>query len=364
MPLLLPVTIHTIVLIIVLAAGWLWTPLLSHAAPVYQDCLFSWNANSEQDIAGYRLYLGRTPSQLNQVKDVGNRTSVTCSESGASANGQWFSSLTAYDTSGNESIPSPIMPFELMGIAEAVPSSFLEEPVSIRLTPVEAGVQLSWTDLNSPAASHRIEILTSSRPTWSLSTILPPNSARFNAFQAIGASWACYRLRSERGAVSSDWARAGDPTDRQFCYRPVRIPSIAQPIPAPTVIPEPQSVRLTTLQAGFQLNWTNADPAATHRLEAISSAMTEWTTLASLPSSMTMFTFPLTIDATWVCLRLRHEIGRAVSLWASATGPLDRQFCYAPVGIDVSTAAPAQAQAQAIPSGTTEQAPLETVAWP
>lgn len=356
MPRLLLVTIH----IIALAAGWLSTALLGHAAPVYQDCVFFWNANSEQDIAGYRLYLGRMPSQLNQVKDVGNRTSVTCSESGASANGQWFSSLTAYDTSGNESVPSPVMPFELAGIAEAVPSSLLEEPVSVHVTPMGAGVQLSWTDLNTPTASHRIEILTSLRPTWSLATTLPPNSVRFNAFQAIGASWACYRLRSEQGAISSDWARTEDPTDRQFCYRPLRISSIDQPIPAPTVMPEPQSVRLIALQAGFQLTWTNANLAstATHRVEAMSSTATDWTTLALLPPSTAAFTFPLTIDAAWVCLRLRDEIGRAVSLWASASGPLDRQFCYAPVSIDVSTAA------QAIQSGTREPTPLATAARP
>jgi len=353
-----------IIHIIGLAAGWLSTPLPGHAAAAYQDCVFSWNANAEQDIAGYRLYLGRIRSQLNQVMDVGNRTSVTCSESGASANGQWFSSLTAYDISGNESIPSPVMPFELTGIAEAVPSAFLEEPVSVRVTPMGAGVQLSWMDLNSPTASHRIEVITSSRPTWSLATTLPPTSVRFNSIQAIGADWACYRLRSEQSAISSDWARGEDPTDRQFCYRPLRMSTVDQPIPAPTVMPEPQSVKLIVLQAGFELTWTNANPAstATHRLEAISSTTTEWTTLALLPPSTATFSFPQTIDAAWVCLRLRDEIGRAVSLWASASGPLDRQFCYAPVGIDVSTAAPAQAHN--IQGGTTEQAPFEATPRP
>jgi hypothetical protein len=66
----------------------------------------SWNANTESDLAGYRVYVGRASTvygELNSPINVGNVTSyqLTIPESGA-----WYFAVTAYDTSNNESLPS------------------------------------------------------------------------------------------------------------------------------------------------------------------------------------------------------------------------------------------------------------------
>jgi hypothetical protein len=313
--------------------------LAQAAGPVlYQDCLISWNANNDHDLAGYRIYFGRLPSQLNQVKDLGKRTSIKCSEGQAAANGAWFGAVTAYDTSGNESAPSTVMQFELTGLVDPAPPARLAEPTSVHLGLSGTGFQLNWTDPNTPPVSHRVEVSSSLQPAWSFAAILPAGTAQFSSFQPTSTEWACYRVRSEFGALVSDWAQAGGPTDRQFCYAPTRVPTNDQPIIAPTVMPEPQSVQLRAMQPGFELTWAANPSSATvvHRIEISSAGTTGWTSLAVLPAVTAKFTYPLAIDATWVCLRIRDEAGRAVSLWAIATGPNDRQFCYTPVAISMA----------------------------
>jgi hypothetical protein len=313
---------------------------------LYQDCQLTWQSNTESDLGGYRAYFGRLSSHLNQVKDVGNRTSLRCSEANAAANGQWFVAVTAYDKNGYESAPSQVMPFQLAGLAEPLPPPSLSEPSSVRLEVSGGGFQLAWTDTNRPSITHRIEVSTSLQPNWTTAAVLPPGYTTFSSFQPKEADWACYRVRGENGAIVSDWAQASGPSDRQFCFAPVRIPLLIQPIVASTVIFEPQSVRLTPRQPGFELSWTDAaaPPSALHRIEISSSTSTGWSSLAVLPASTRTYAYTLPIDASWVCMRIRTEVGRAVSLWAMASGPTDRQFCFAPMATS--------ATANAIPAGS------------
>lgn len=63
----------------------------------------SWDANTEPDLAGYKVYVGRTShiyGSLGSPINVGNVTSyeLTLNDSGA-----WFFAVTAYDSSANES---------------------------------------------------------------------------------------------------------------------------------------------------------------------------------------------------------------------------------------------------------------------
>jgi len=302
------------------------------AAQLYQDCLFSWSANTESDLAGYRLYMGRLASQLSQVSDIGLRTTVRCSEVGAKANGRWFGAVTAYDKSGNESAPSQVLPFELTGIAEPTPPSQIAEPTLVNLTVRVPGFQLLWYDRNLPRVFSRVEMSSSLKPEWMTVTLLPPGSTRFSYFQPGEAEWVCYRVRGESGALVSNWAQAGGPNDRQFCFRPARVSVIEQPIVASTVLYEPLSVRLVPAQPGFELTWVGAGASAnvSYRIEVSSSVNSNWSTLAVLPSTVTKFTHGLPIDADWVCARVRAEVGRFVSLWAMAGDPTDRQFCFRP----------------------------------
>jgi hypothetical protein len=61
----------------------------------------SWNANTETDLAGYKVYYGNSSGNYNYVVDVGNQTSYILSNlvSGET----YYIAVTAYDTSGNES---------------------------------------------------------------------------------------------------------------------------------------------------------------------------------------------------------------------------------------------------------------------
>lgn len=74
------------------------------AAPEQKDTTtvrVSWNANTEQDLAGYRIYYGYKSRTYTQVLDVGNVTSKMIS--GVFADTTIYAALTAYDVAGNES---------------------------------------------------------------------------------------------------------------------------------------------------------------------------------------------------------------------------------------------------------------------
>ena len=62
----------------------------------------SWAANTETDLAGYRVYVGTSPGSYNTTIDVGKVTSYSLAnlKSGVT----YYFTVTAYDTSGNESI--------------------------------------------------------------------------------------------------------------------------------------------------------------------------------------------------------------------------------------------------------------------
>ncbi len=61
----------------------------------------TWSANSESDLAGYKLYIGKAPRQYTQVIDVGKQPGYTFSltETGVT----YYFAVTAYDNAGNQS---------------------------------------------------------------------------------------------------------------------------------------------------------------------------------------------------------------------------------------------------------------------
>jgi hypothetical protein len=60
----------------------------------------TWSANSEGDLAGYRLYVGTSSGIYTRSIDVGKVTSHRITLSKGST---YFFAVTAYDRTGNES---------------------------------------------------------------------------------------------------------------------------------------------------------------------------------------------------------------------------------------------------------------------
>jgi hypothetical protein len=63
-----------------------------------------WNANTESDLAGYKVYVGTTSGVYSTPIDVGNVTSFVVP--GLTPGIQYYFVVTAYDTSSNESARS------------------------------------------------------------------------------------------------------------------------------------------------------------------------------------------------------------------------------------------------------------------
>ena len=87
--------LRTIVLLIL--SFLIFFPVPGMAASI----LVSWNANTEPDLAGYKVYYGTQSGQYGTPSDVGNSTSYQCSvpDDGTT----YYVAVTAYDTSDNES---------------------------------------------------------------------------------------------------------------------------------------------------------------------------------------------------------------------------------------------------------------------
>ena len=81
---------------------------ISASAVVAAERTFTWSANIESDLAGYKLYQSSVPGQYvfgggNEIVDIPAGTEIYIENV---SEGLWYFVLTAYDTSGNESGPS------------------------------------------------------------------------------------------------------------------------------------------------------------------------------------------------------------------------------------------------------------------
>ncbi|OGZ35097.1 MAG: hypothetical protein A2174_00425 [Candidatus Portnoybacteria bacterium RBG_13_41_18] len=116
----------------------------------------SWNPNAEADLNGYRIYYGTSPRTGNNPKtcvlcgyltkvDVGKTTTYTISNL---TNGQtYYFSVSAYDTSNNESVFSSEVN-KLISL-----SADLNVPPDGHVNSVDFGILLSyWGATNKPRA--------------------------------------------------------------------------------------------------------------------------------------------------------------------------------------------------------------------
>lgn len=93
--------------------------LWAHSA----DVTFDWDANTEPDLAGYKLYAGGETGVYDPdlTVDVGNV--ITHTLTGLSG-GDWFFAATAYDKDGNESGYSNEVALTIDTVAPGAPVAF------------------------------------------------------------------------------------------------------------------------------------------------------------------------------------------------------------------------------------------------
>ena len=78
--------------------------LLFFSCSASATSFLSWDPNSESDLAGYRVYYGEISGKYTQSIDVGNVTSYPFDVQDPDQ--EYYIVVSAYDTSGNESIMS------------------------------------------------------------------------------------------------------------------------------------------------------------------------------------------------------------------------------------------------------------------
>jgi Divergent InlB B-repeat domain len=91
------------------------SPSFAQVGPIItSDCQIAWQANSEDDLVGYRLYSETSPGIYGVPTSIlAPVTSTTCSFLNIKTNGQYYIAISAYDTTGNESLISYSVPFYL-----------------------------------------------------------------------------------------------------------------------------------------------------------------------------------------------------------------------------------------------------------
>jgi hypothetical protein len=91
------------------------SPSFAQMGPtITADCQIAWQANTEDDLVGYRLYAETSPGIYGVPTSIlAPTTTTTCSSLNIKTNGQYYIAISAYDTTGNESLISYSVPFYL-----------------------------------------------------------------------------------------------------------------------------------------------------------------------------------------------------------------------------------------------------------
>jgi hypothetical protein len=135
--------------------------LLTPRAALSSQVTIAWDANSQPQVKGYKLYYGTSSGQYTTNADVENQTAAT--PSGLQAGAAYFFAATAYDSSGNESNYSQELSFTIPQNAQSqsitlnLPSGWvllslpfqLSNPaISTVLAPIAGKYSVVWTYRN------------------------------------------------------------------------------------------------------------------------------------------------------------------------------------------------------------------------
>ena len=84
------------------------------------DVALSWSSNTEPDLAGYKVYYGAASHGYGSPVVIGLQTTYTVT---GLSNGTYYFSVTAFDTSGNESGFSNEVSKTISGVTDTTPPS-------------------------------------------------------------------------------------------------------------------------------------------------------------------------------------------------------------------------------------------------
>lgn len=101
-----------------------------------------WPANTESDLAGYKVYWGTASGTYPNSQNAGNATSYTIT--GLTDGTKYYIAVTAYDTEGNEGAKS----IEATGTPKAI-ASRPEAPTGLTVMPGNKYLTLSWTGISN-----------------------------------------------------------------------------------------------------------------------------------------------------------------------------------------------------------------------
>lgn len=132
------------------------------------DVALAWDANTEPDVAGYRIYYGALPGERDQMVDAGNVTTIIVA---GLVEGQTYSfHATCYNTAGLESAPSNAIEYSVPGSGPGnePPIAQSMEVITAEDTPVN--IVLSGSDPDGDTLAY---IITSEPAHGTLTGVAP-----------------------------------------------------------------------------------------------------------------------------------------------------------------------------------------------
>jgi fibronectin type 3 domain-containing protein len=221
----------------ILGGCLLLTPNLVPAA-ITNSATLSWTGNSESDLAGYNVYQGTTSGSYGPAIDVGNTTIYTAQNLQAGLT--YYFATTAYDFSGNESLPS----IEVSTLISA-PQTDTTSP-SVTLTAPSNGSTVSGIVTLTATATDNVGVV---------GVQFHLNGTNWGAEDTTDTYSVSWDTTGVAPGQYSLTATARDAAGNSMTATPVSVTVDAPPDATPPSIPETLTAQVVS-SSEISLNWT------------------------------------------------------------------------------------------------------------